>query len=45
MEERMLPFNKFEEDLVEICGFLTKLGVKLEIYDTSTKHFDPPPLN
>ncbi|MCS7144449.1 MAG: VWA domain-containing protein [Archaeoglobaceae archaeon] len=36
-------FNKVEEDLVKICSFLTKLGVKLEIYDTRTKAFDPSP--
>jgi magnesium chelatase subunit D len=35
--------NGVEDDLRRICGFLAKEGVKLEIYDTRTKAFDPSP--
>ncbi|MCS7130468.1 MAG: VWA domain-containing protein [Archaeoglobaceae archaeon] len=36
-------FGKVEEDLVKICNSLRKLGVKVEIYDTRAKAFDPSP--
>ncbi|MDI9610727.1 MAG: VWA domain-containing protein [Archaeoglobales archaeon] len=36
-------FGKVEEDIKSICNSLAKEGVKLEIYDTRTKAFDPSP--
>ncbi|MEM4156059.1 MAG: VWA domain-containing protein [Archaeoglobaceae archaeon] len=36
-------FGKVEEDIKSICNSLAREGVKLEIYDTRTKAFDPSP--
>lgn len=36
-------FGSVEEDLIQICNLMTKRGIKLEIYDTRTKIFDPSP--
>jgi len=36
-------FGNVEEDLIQICSLMAKRGVRLEIYDTRTKIFDPSP--
>ena len=36
-------FGSVEEDLIQICSLMAKRGIKLEIYDTRTKIFDPSP--
>ncbi|MEM4540001.1 MAG: VWA domain-containing protein [Archaeoglobaceae archaeon] len=36
-------FDRVEEDIRRICSLIAKEGVKLEIYDTRTKAFDPSP--
>jgi len=36
-------FKDVEEDLITICKLLLKKGIKLEIFDTRTKLFDPSP--
>ncbi len=36
-------FGKIDEDLAQICNMIAKKGIKLEIYDTRAKAFDPSP--
>jgi magnesium chelatase subunit D len=36
-------FRKVDEDLAQICNLIAKKGIKLEIYDTRAKAFDPSP--
>lgn len=36
-------FGKVDEDLAQICNLIAKKGIKLEIYDTRAKAFDPSP--
>lgn len=36
-------FGKVDDDLAQICSLIVKKGIKLEIYDTRSKVFDPAP--
>ncbi len=36
-------FENVEEDLAKICNLIVKKGIKLEIYDTRARVFDPSP--
>ena len=36
-------FERVEDDLIQICNMIAKRGIRLEIYDTRPRAFDPSP--
>ena len=36
-------FGSVEEDLAQICSLIARRGIRLEIYDTRSRAFDPSP--
>jgi magnesium chelatase subunit D len=36
-------FGSVEEDLAQICSLIARKGIRLEIYDTRSRAFDPSP--